>query len=73
MVFTALLVVSLGKALSRMPLFCCNGEVAHPAYRKRRLLGTQQWQSALLVTGLPVIQDWFEMRSHLSPSLIQLG
>ena len=36
----------------------------------RRLLGTHQWQSALLVVGLPVTQDWFEMDCHLSPSLI---
>ena len=28
-----------------------NCEVAHPACRKRRLLGTHQWQSALLVVG----------------------
>ena len=28
-----------------------NCEVAHPACRKRRLLGTQQWQSALLWWG----------------------
>ena len=31
-----------------------NCEAAHEACRKRRLLGTQQWQSALLVVGLPV-------------------
>ena len=31
----------------------------------RRLLGTHQWQSALLVVGLPVTQDWFEMGCHL--------
>ena len=31
-----------------------NSEVAHPACRKRRFLGTHQWQSALLVVGLPV-------------------
>ena len=35
----------------------------------RRLLGTHQWQSALLVVGLPVTHDWFEMVCHLSPSL----
>ena len=45
-------------------------EVAHPA---RRLLGTHQWPSALLVVGLPVTHDWFEMGSHVSPNLIQLG
>ena len=28
-----------------------NCEVANPAYRKRQLLGTHQWQSALLVVG----------------------
>ena len=44
----------------------CNGEVTHPACRKRRHLGTHQWQSALLVVGLPVSQDWFEMGRHLS-------
>ena len=38
----------------------------------RRLLGTHQWQSALLVVGLPVIHDWFEMGCHLSPSLISI-
>ena len=31
-----------------------NSEAAHPACRKRRLLGTYQWQPALLVVGLPV-------------------
>ena len=35
-----------------------------------RLLGTHQWQSALLVVGLPVTQDWFKMGWNLSPSLI---
>ena len=39
---------------------------------KRRLLGTHQWQSALLVVGLPVTHDWFEMSCHLSPSLISI-
>ena len=39
---------------------------------KRRLLGTHQWQSVLLVVGLPVTQDWFEMGCHLSPSLISI-
>ena len=34
----------------------------------RRLLGTHQWQSALLVVRLPVTQDWFEMGCYLSPS-----
>ena len=34
----------------------------------RRLLGTHQWHSALLVVGLPVTQDWFEMGCHLSSS-----
>ena len=38
----------------------------------RRLLGTHQWQSTLLVVGLPVTQDWFEMGCHLSSSLISL-
>ena len=49
-----------------------NYEVANPACRKRRLLGTHQWQSALLV-GLLVTHDWFEMGFHLSPGLIQLN
>ena len=49
-----------------------NYEVANPACRKRRLLGTHQWQSALLVVGLPVTQDWFEMGCHLSPSVISI-
>ena len=44
-------------------------EVAHPACRKRCLLGTQEWQFALVV-WLPVTHDWFEMGCHLSPSLI---
>ena len=39
-------------------------EVAHPACRKSRLLGTHQWQSALLVVGLPVTHDWYEMGCH---------
>ena len=45
-----------------------NCEAAHPAYRKKRLLGTHQWQSVLLVVGLPVNHDWFKMGCHLSPS-----
>ena len=49
-----------------------NCEVANPACCKRRLLGTHQWQSALLVVELPVTQDWFEMGCHLSPSLISI-
>ena len=49
-----------------------NCEVANPACRERRLLGTHQWQSALLVVGLPVTEDWFEMGCHLSPSQISL-
>ena len=50
----------------------CNCEVANPACRKRRLLGTHQWQSALLVVGLPVTHDWFEMSCHFFPSLISI-
>ena len=50
-----------------------NCETAHPACRTRRLLGTDQWQFALLMVGLPVIHDWFEMGCHLPPSSIQLG
>ena len=38
----------------------------------RRLLGTHQLQSAFLVVGLPVTQDWFKMGCHLSPSLISI-
>ena len=38
----------------------------------RRLLGTHQRQSALLVVGLPVTQDWFEMGCHLFSSLIPI-
>ena len=49
-----------------------NCEVANPSCRKRRLLGTHQWQSALLVVGLPVTEDWIEMGCHLSPSLISI-
>ena len=59
----SLLVVSVGKAPNRMPPSLCdiqvaypyftgyNGEAASPACRKRRLLGTHQRQSALLVEG----------------------
>ena len=49
-----------------------NWEAAHPACCKRRLLVTHQWLSALLVVGLPVTHDWFEMGCHLSPSLISI-
>ena len=49
-----------------------NCEAAHPAYRKKRLLSTHQWHSVLLLVGLPVIHDWFEMGCHLSRSLIHL-
>ena len=49
-----------------------NCEVANPACRKKRLLGTHQWQSALLVVGLSATQDWFEMGCHFSPSLISV-
>ena len=49
-----------------------NCEAAHPACRTRRLFGTQQWQSALLVVGLPVTRDWFKTSCHLFPSRIQL-
>ena len=80
----SLLVVSLGKHLTgRLHLYvadrCCtrtspgyNCEAANPACRKRRLLGTHQWQSALLVVGQSVIHDWFEMGCHLSPGLISI-
>ena len=47
-----------------------NCEVANQ--HVRRLLGTHQWQSTLLVVGLPVTQDWFEMGCHLSSSLISI-
>ena len=80
-----LLVVSLSKALNGMPHLINvadrwrtrtspsnNCEVAYPACRKRRLLGTNQLQCALLVVGLPVIHDWVEMGCHLSPSLIPI-
>ena len=49
-----------------------NCEVANPACGKRRLLSTHQWQSTLLVVGLPVTEDWFEMDCDLSPSLISI-
>ena len=35
----------------------CNCEVANPTCRKRQLLGTHQWQSALLVLRLQVTND----------------
>ena len=38
----------------KMFLLGWNCEAAYPACRKRRLLGTHQWQYALLVVGLPV-------------------
>ena len=75
----SLLVVSLGKALNGTPPSLCgkqvaypfppgyNCEVASPACRKKRLLGTHQWQSALLMVGLPVTHDWFKMGCHLFP------
>ena len=49
-----------------------NCEVTNPACRKRRLLGTHQWRCTLLVVGLSVTEDWFEMGCHLSPSLISI-
>ena len=72
----SLLVVSLGKALNGTPPPLCGRQVAPPVLHRiiivklltqhvRRLLGTHQWQSALLVVGLPVTQDWFEMGCHL--------
>ena len=75
----SLLVVSLGKALNGTPPPLCGRQVALPVLHQvtivklltqhvRRLQGTHQWQSALLVVGLPVTQDWFEMGCHLSPS-----
>ena len=79
----SLLVVSLGKALNGTPHLYVedrwptrispgyNCKVTHPAC-KWRLLGTHQWQSALLVVGLPVTHDWFEMGCHLCPSLISI-
>ena len=45
------------------PGYSC--KIANPACRKRRLFGTHQWQSALLVVGLLVTLDWFEMGRHL--------
>ena len=63
------LVVSLGKALNgTLPSLCgrqvatrtspsYNCEVVNPTCRKKRLLGTYQCQSALLVMGLPVTHD----------------
>ena len=79
----SLLVVSLGKAPNGTPPPLrgrqvahpspgYNCEIANPACRKRRLLGTHQWLSTLLVVGLPVTQVWFKMGCHLSPSLISI-
>ena len=80
----SLLAVSLGKGLNGTPLPLCGRQVAYPyftglqfevadpACRKRRLLGTHQWQSALLVVGLAVPHDWFEMGCHRSLSLISI-
>ena len=53
-----------------------NCEAAHPACRKRRLLGTNQRQSALLVVGLSVSNLHSRLVRNglpLFPSLIQLG
>ena len=80
----SLLVVSLGKALYGMPPLLCGRQVAPPVLHRiiivklltqhvRRLLGTHQWQSALLVVGLPVTQDRFEMGCHLSSSPVVLN
>ena len=60
-----------GPEIGASPDYNC--EVAHRACCKRPLLDTHQWQSAMLVVGLPVTHDWFEIGCHLSPSLIQLG
>ena len=49
-----------------------NCEVANPAYRKRRLLGTHQWQSTLLVVRLPATHNWFQKGCHCSLSLISI-
>ena len=54
-----------------LPVYNC--EVANSACRERQLVSTHRWQFALLLVGLPVTQDWFEMGCHLSPCLIQLG
>ena len=45
-----------------------NCEVLTQHVVERQLLGTHQWQSALLAVGLPVTHDWFEMGCHLFPS-----
>ena len=80
----SLLAVSLGRLLAgRLRFYVAdrwptrtspgyNCKVAHPACLKKRLLGTHQWQSALLVVGLPTAHDCFEMSCHLSPSLISI-
>ena len=53
-----------------------NCEVASLACRKRRLLGSHQWQSALVVVGLPVTEDvaTSQVRNfcHLSTRLISI-
>ena len=48
----------------------CWERVAGIQMSYHELLMSHQWQSALLVVGLPVIHDLFEMRYHFSPSLI---
>ena len=50
------------------PVYNC--KVTNPSCREGRLLGTHQWQSALLVVGLPVTHEWLEIGCHLSPRLI---
>ena len=76
----SLLVVSLGKALNGTPPPLCGRQVAYPYFTDyncevanpacQTTLGYHQWQSALLVVGLPVTEGWFEIGCHLSPSLI---
>ena len=78
------LVVSLGKAFKGTLHFYVadtrptrispgyNCEVANTDVAKTQLLGTHQWQSALLVVEQPVTDDWFEMSCHFFPSLISI-
>ena len=50
-----------------------NCEVAIPACRKKTTLGYPPVAVALLVVGLPVTKDWFEMGCYFSPSLISIS
>ena len=49
-----------------------NSKSVHPTFCNRRLFNTHQWQSALLVVGLPAVRDRFEMGCQLFLCLISI-